>query len=93
MILKKIGVLSLAKLHGILIAVFGLIVGLIYGFLGVIFGLVSGSIGIAGLGIASIIFLPIMYGVFGFVIGALMAFLYNLVAGWVGGIEMEFEKK
>ncbi len=90
-VLKKFGVLSLAKLKGVLMAVFGLIAGIIYGLIGIIAGVVSGSIGIAGLGIAAIIFLPIIYGFFGFVMGALMAFLYNLVAGWIGGIEMEFE--
>jgi hypothetical protein len=34
---------------------------------------------------------PFFYGAIGFVTGALAAFLYNLVAGWIGGIEMQFE--
>lgn len=38
-----------------------------------------------------VIFLPIMYGVIGFVAGAIGAAVYNLVAGFVGGIEIEVE--
>jgi len=38
-----------------------------------------------------LIFLPIMYGVIGFIAGAIGAALYNLVAGVVGGIEIEVE--
>ena len=34
---------------------------------------------------------PIMYGLMGFVMGAIGALIYNLIAGWVGGIEMELE--
>jgi hypothetical protein len=34
---------------------------------------------------------PIMYGLMGFVTGAISALIYNLIAGWVGGIEMELE--
>lgn len=48
----------------------------------------------AGLGIgviiAMVIFIPILYGAFGFIFGALGALVYNLVAKWTGGIEMEF---
>ena len=32
-----------------------------------------------------------MYGVMGFIGGAIGAFVYNLVAGVVGGIEIEVE--
>ena len=91
-ILKKIGVLSFAKLQAVLMAIFGLIAGVIYGFFGIVVGAIAGSAVIAGLGIVAIIVLPIMYGIFGFIGGAIIAFLYNLVAGWVGGIELEFEE-
>jgi hypothetical protein len=42
-----------------------------------------------GLGFA--VFAPIFYGVMGFLTGAVGAFLYNLVASWVGGIQIEVE--
>jgi hypothetical protein len=34
---------------------------------------------------------PIAYGLMGFIMGALGALIYNLIAGWVGGIEMELD--
>jgi hypothetical protein len=37
------------------------------------------------------IFIPIIYGVMGFVFGIIMAAIYNLIAGWIGGIEVEVE--
>ena len=43
------------------------------------------------LGIVVMIALPIMYGVIGFIVGALSALVYNIFAGMVGGIEMEVE--
>lgn len=43
----------------------------------------------AGLGLVMIIFLPIMYGVFGFIGGIIGAFVYNICAKFVGGIRVE----
>ncbi len=37
------------------------------------------------------IFMPIIYGVMGFVGGIVAAALYNLFARWIGGIEVEVE--
>jgi hypothetical protein len=37
------------------------------------------------------IFMPIIYGVMGFVFGIIMAAIYNLIARWIGGIEVEVE--
>jgi len=34
-----------------------------------------------------LIFLPIIYAVLGFIGGVIMAFIYNLVAKWTGGVE------
>ena len=38
-----------------------------------------------------VIFLPIIYAVLGFIAGVIMAFIYNLVAKWIGGIEFTTE--
>jgi hypothetical protein len=38
-----------------------------------------------------IVVLPVMYGVFGFIGGIIFAALYNLVAGWTGGVEITLE--
>ena len=37
------------------------------------------------------IFLPVFYGVFGFIFGVISAAIYNLIARWIGGIEVEVE--
>src|SRR5205823_12833352 len=37
------------------------------------------------------LFAPIFYGVLGFVFGAIGAFLYNFMAKWLGGIEVQVQ--
>jgi hypothetical protein len=39
-----------------------------------------------------LLFLPIIYGVLGFIGGVIMAFVYNLTAKWTGGIEFTTEE-
>jgi hypothetical protein len=41
--------------------------------------------------ITFIIFVPVVYAVMGFIGGVFGAFVYNLCANWIGGIELEFE--
>jgi hypothetical protein len=43
------------------------------------------------MGIGFAVFAPILYAAMGFLTGVIGAFVYNLVAGWVGGIEVEVE--
>ncbi len=38
-----------------------------------------------------VVVFPILYIILGFVGGIIRAFVYNLCANWVGGIELEFE--
>ncbi|HEY4284766.1 MAG TPA: DUF3566 domain-containing protein [Chthoniobacterales bacterium] len=37
-------------------------------------------------------FFPVFYGLMGFVFGMITAAIYNLVAHWIGGIEVEVEE-
>lgn len=37
------------------------------------------------------LFMPVIYGVMGFILGIIGAAIYNLVARWIGGIEVEVE--
>ncbi len=93
MILKSIGVRSAAKFAGLLYGLMGLIFGAVLTLVSLI-GVSTGQTpGIQGLllGAGSIIVLPILYGVMGYIMMAVMAALFNLVAGWTGGIEMSFE--
>jgi ABC-type phosphate transport system permease subunit len=49
--------------------------------------------GIVGLivGCIFVVFIPVLYAVLGGLMGMLAAWLYNVVAGWIGGIEFEVE--
>jgi hypothetical protein len=53
-------------------------------------GTASGIVGLVVTGVM-IIFIPIFYAVVGGLMGMLAAWLYNVVAGWIGGIEFEVE--
>ncbi len=101
--LKNIGVRSSSILLGTLMACVGLMAGILYSFGGAIIDiLVSMSVISSGetpglgygtaLAFLALIGMPITFAIPGLIIGAIGAFLYNLVAGWVGGIEMDFEQ-
>ena len=93
MVIKRIGVLKLAIFQGALMAAFGLLAALFFIAFGSMFAGLSGQNGGAmmGGGLIGLILFPILYGIIGFIGGAIAAALYNLVAGIVGGIEIEVE--
>lgn len=37
------------------------------------------------------LFMPVIYGIMGFILGVLGSAIYNLIARWIGGIEVEVE--
>lgn len=93
--LKKIGSFSLAKVLGIFMAVVGLIVGLVFAGIFITAGIShykNTTLG-AGiiLGILFLILAPVLYGIIGFIAGALSALVYNLLARLVGGIGITIE--
>ena len=76
----------------------------VYGFMGLLFGIIFGLISMLGgalmpaseagvfrmfFGVGAVVVLPIVYGILGGVFGALGAVIYNLVAGWLGGLEVD----
>jgi len=85
--IKRLGVMSCGKVFGALYGGFGLIAGVIV----TVFALagLSGDGGGAMFGALAIILLPLIYGIAGFIGGIIMAALYNIAAGFAGGIEME----
>ncbi len=77
-------------------ALFGIVMGLAWGiFFGTIaasrIGHVAPGIGAVS-GVALIVIMPVMGLIAGFIAGAVHAFLYNVFAGWVGGINLEFQQ-
>jgi hypothetical protein len=91
--LRRVGVLSMAKMTGALCLIIGAVFAILFG---VIFSsLPMGGAGMPGLGrgmgVGMVIVAPLFYGVFGFVFGAFYAWVYNLVAGIAGGLELDLE--
>ena len=93
---------SAAKLVGIMYAVMGLFFGAIFSLMSLATGaLTSGMAGGEGaaamaganmlFGGCAVVALPIFYGVIGFLGTALMCWLYNVIAGRVGGVAVRFE--
>ncbi|HKW32361.1 MAG TPA: DUF3566 domain-containing protein [Candidatus Acidoferrum sp.] len=97
--LKRIGPGSAFKVGLVTYAILGLFVGFCFAF----FSMVAGSLGSLaggqasagaralgmGFGFGAIIIMPIMYGIIGGIGGVLGALVYNLVAGWIGGLEVD----
>lgn len=98
MVVKHVNPLSVAKVLGILYALLGLIGGAIFALIATIGGAfipsdVDGGSGLFGamFGVGAIVFLPIFYGLLGAIGGLIGAALYNVVAGMVGGIEIDLQ--
>lgn len=97
-VLKRVGVMSVAKIFAVLSAIVGLIEGIVLAGLGSMMGdMLSGTpvgmLGMSGMfGYTAIIMFPVGGAILGFVGGAIIALLYNIVAGKIGGIEMDLIK-
>jgi hypothetical protein len=94
MVIRRLDVLSVAKIFGVMGFVFA---GLILLLLVVVPGQVLGGqpdhlAFLACLGMCMIVFYPLFLGVMYFVMGAILAALYNFAAGMVGGILIEIER-
>ena len=89
--LKRIGPGSAFKIGLVVYAVLGLIIAIPFSLIGMIAGSMMASSGMpgAGLGLFAIVVFPICYGLIGGIFAALGAVVYNLVAGWVGGLEVD----
>ena len=102
---KKIRVLSFAKFQAVLFALLGFLAGVIYSFGGLLIdtlvsigwvspalastpGLSYGTV----LAFGALIGMPIIFAAFGFMVGLIEAFLYNLFARWFGGMEIGFRE-
>lgn len=98
---KRVGILSYAKISAVTNAAFGLIIGILYGLMFMIFGaaLMAGAgrnaagagVGTIVIGLLMIVGIPIFCGIVGFIAGAIGALIYNVASGFVGGIELDIE--
>ena len=94
MVVKRIGPLSFAKITAVLYGLMGLIFGAVISLISLISSSFApkeaGPMGML-FGAAAIVALPIFYGVLGFIMSLIGAALYNLVAAWVGGVELDLQ--
>jgi hypothetical protein len=92
MVLRRIEPMSCARISGILYALLGLVVGtgvsLFSTFAGVVSRHPERAPGML-FGAGAILVLPVLYGIMGFVTSLVGAWLYNVLAGAVGGIEVD----
>jgi H+/Cl- antiporter ClcA len=92
-IIKSVGVLSVAKIIGLMYACLGLIFAPLFLLIGVLASAAGQHnnplAGIFSFGFA--VLFPVIYGVIGFIAGAIGALLYNLFARWAGGFELQME--
>jgi len=97
MVIRRVSPMSCAKIMGVLYAVIGLVIGGIFSLV----AMAAGSLGgrnafpfpMAGalMGAGAIVVLPICYGLLGAIMSAISAVLYNLIAGAVGGIQIDVD--
>lgn len=103
MVVKRVGVFSVAKIQALLAFAIGLMLGVIYGLFFMLFGAAMsalaprggdqaiGGLGSIVIGLAMMIGFPIMTGIMGFIGGMINALIYNIAAGIVGGIKLDLE--
>ncbi len=99
MIIKSVGVLSVARIVAAIYGVFGLIAGVLFSLAALAgFGLsqeVSTSVSWMGplFGLGAIIAMPVLYFVFGFLGGAIGAWVFNNAAAAMGGLQISVEEE
>lgn len=100
MVVRRVGVFSAGKVMG----AFGVFIGLLIGGFMALFAMLGTAVQIQGaqnapasqlpamaMGVGALIFAPVFYGVFCFISGIIYAAIYNLVAGVVGGLELDLQ--
>lgn len=98
MIIKRVGVLSIAKVAAILYGALGLIIGLVIACVALLGAGFAAAVQrdanvpsfvTALFGVGAVVLFPILYAAIGFVFWALGAWLFNVAAGMAGGVEIE----
>lgn len=96
--IRRVGAISLANISGLMYALLGLVGGVFVALFSMFGAAVANATGRAGnpfgaaFGMAAIFVLPILYGILGWIIGAITAGLYNLLAGMIGGVQVECDQ-
>lgn len=93
MVITRVAPLSVAKVAGLLYLILGFIFGAIISVASMATGMAAndteGAFLGALFGAGAVVILPIFYACAGFVMTLLMAWLFNVVVGITGGIEVD----
>lgn len=91
---RRVNPIQFALVSGTLYAILGLIFAILWLPFASFFAAMGPNARMfgAGLGIVMIVVWPIAYFIGAFIFGLITAALYNLVAGWLGGIEVTLEQ-
>jgi len=94
MVITRVVPLSAAKITATLYAIIGLVLGACFSLISLVTTVANPSgqnLPGAIFGVASIVIFPLLYGVLGFLGTLVSAWLYNLLAGAIGGVEIEVQ--
>jgi hypothetical protein len=96
--IKRIAPLQAGKMMGVLYACMGLIFLPFFMLAGLAGAFAqhaqqgqAAAAAITGVMFGMGLLMPVIYGVMGFIFGVISAALYNLIARWIGGIEVDVE--
>jgi hypothetical protein len=95
MVIKRVGPVSCAKIAGALYAIMGFFAGAFISLLAMAgtFASQDTQMPFAGalFGVGAIVLLPVFYGCLGFVATLIMAWIYNILASALGGVEIDVQ--
>lgn len=91
--IKRIAPVQLGKMLAVLYGVMGLVFIPFLLFMSIAASQLPESqrVGMMAFGAGFALLVPLIYAALGFIFGALGALVYNVVAKWIGGIEVEVE--
>jgi len=88
--IKQVGILSLAKIMGVIYGMFGFVIGLVVA-VSKAFGVqASGEAGqMQAVGYFAVLIFPVIYGLIGAFSGLASGFFFNTAINWVGPLEIK----
>jgi hypothetical protein len=91
--IKSIAPLQLGKMMALCYGILGLLLCPIFLIMSLFAAHIPNQqrVGMMALGTGFALAMPVFYAVMGFVFGVIGAFVYNLIAKWIGGVEVEVE--